>query len=585
MENERYENLETPKKGINRRHFLQGAGVLAAGAVATGVGLGGCSPQDADDNAQSATDWSQEGLTSTTVDQKWAFEIAPDPIQENEIVETVEADIIVIGAGVAGLVCATSAAENGADVTLISASATPLARGGTVHAFKSRVLDNLGLGDSYEGIIGDYFKKEMIAASWDLDQRIWYKYYNNSEEAMNWLLDKMEAADYECIIENFIPSSTAGVNTTIVGGHSFMGGEVVTPGMGGPLVVEVLEKDALAAGVEFSYKTIAKQLVRENDNTGRVSAIIAQMEDGSYKKYVGTKAIVLATGDFSGDREMVAKYCPEVLPLLAEKETDAAPNYDALFEFGGLMPGDGHKMGLWVGAAWQKVSACAPMVFTGGPTATATPVDGLLMDASGSRIGNEDLANTYLARQLRRVPGEALYGVWGSNAAIPDKWVVAGPYGSGALSPEDVLSAWDKAVEGSQIVKGSTIEEVISQLELPSDATLATVKRYTELAKEGADLDFYKRPELFLPIEEGPFYGMKYEGQDLLTIMGGLHTNANMQVCDDEDAPIEGLYNLGTMVGDVYGNLYTLLTPGFNLGGMCLTFGYLTGRALARGEL
>ena len=81
------------------------------------------------------------------------------------------------------------------------------------------------------------------------------------------------------------------------------------------------------------------QLVREDNNAGRVSAVIAKTPEGTYTRYVGTKAIVLATGDFK-DEEMVEKYCPWVLPFVKEG--------------GGVYSGDGHKMALWVGAAWQK---------------------------------------------------------------------------------------------------------------------------------------------------------------------------------------------------------------------------------------
>ena len=54
-----------------------------------------------------------------------------------------------------------------------------------------------------------------------------------------------------------------------------------------------------------------------------------------------------------------------------------------------------------------------------------------------------------------------------------------------------------------------------------------------------------------------------------------------MQVCDENDEPIPGLYNVGTMVGDYYADLYNFLVAGNNLGACCLTFGYMTGRAIA----
>ena len=561
------------KAAINRRDFLKGS--AAVGAVAALGTLAGCAPQqDAPNEAKAA-----DAPANTTGGSASSFETPPDPIAESDIAEVVEDDIIVIGAGVSGLVTALAAAEEGASVTLICAGEAPVSRGGTFHAFKSRLLEENGLGEPYRDAIGEFFKKEMMAASWNIDQRKWYKFYNHSEESMNWLLDKMEAAGYECVIENFVEDKDAGVNLSVVGGHSFLGDDIVSTGMGGPLVTNMLVDEGERAGVTYLYSTTAKQLVRE-DGGGRVCAVIATNPEGAYVKYAGSKAIVMATGDFSADKEMVAKYCPSALPFLLDNEA----TYDAQFQFGGLMPGDGHKMGLWIGAAWQHSALCTPMVFTGGPTATASPSTGLLMDARGNRIGNEDMPNSYLANALMQQPGQAAYGIWDASAASFFKWPAKAPYGSGTMSPEEVLAAWDDACAQNKptMVKADTVEEVAKLLGIPEDAAVATVQRYSDMAQQGVDEDFHKRASLLNVIAEPPFYGMKYQGEDMLTIMGGLRTNADMQVCDENDEPIEGLYNVGTMVGDMYSNLYTLLIPGFNLGGTCLTFGYLTGRAIAR---
>lgn len=57
-----------------------------------------------------------------------------------------------------------------------------------------------------------------------------------------------------------------------------------------------------------------------------------------------------------------------------------------------------------------------------------------------------------------------------------------------------------------------------------------------------------------------------------------------MQVCDADDIPIPGLYNVGIMVGDMYANIYTFMIEGFNYGACCLTFGHLTGKYIVENE-
>ena len=330
---------EKKNNGLSRRSFLKSTGISAA-AAATGASLIGAQSVAAQD--------APSVMSAELAGQKWSFEIAPDPIPDSDIANTVEAGIIIVGSGTSGLVCANSAVENGADVVLISASSGPISRGGSNHAFKSRAMEAAGV-EPYD--VAEFFKQELSAASYNVDQDKWWRFYNHCEEAMNWVIDKMDTAGYPTVLEMDNFDEANGVMKQPVGAHSWIGGEVTVSGAGQQLVVETLAQTAMDAGVQIIYKTVAKQLVREDNNAGRVTAVIAQAEDGSYTKYVGTKAIVLATGDFSKDREMMAKYCPAALPLL---DDTGDQGYDTALKIGGLYPGDGQKMGLWIGAAWQK---------------------------------------------------------------------------------------------------------------------------------------------------------------------------------------------------------------------------------------
>ncbi len=66
-----------------------------------------------------------------------------------------------------------------------------------------------------------------------------------------------------------------------------------------------------------------------------------------------------------------------------------------------------------------------------------------------------------------------------------------------------------------------------------------------------------------------------------LTVTGGLRTNEYMQVCQDDDTPIDGLFNTGIMVGDYYAGTYNFVMPGQNLGGVCNCLSYVLGKRLA----
>lgn len=580
-------STEQDPKNLSRRDFIKNTGVGIA-AIGGGGILAGCSPQQANSATPTGEPATQSAVTSDVMNaelagKKWSFEIAPDPIPESDIANTVEAEIIIVGAGVSGLVTANAAVENGAEVVLIAASSSPVFRGGSFHSHTSRYMQEAGF-DSYD--VTPFYKREMSNASYNIDQDKWYKFYNNSEEAMNWLIDKMEDAGYETVLEHGNVDPGFGAMHVPPGSHSWLSEDMRMAGMAAEFVVTLLAEKAQEGGATIIYNTIAKQLIREDDNTGRVTAVVALGEDGTYTKYVGTKAIVLATGDFSTDKEMMTKYCPWAMPLLSDVGDQG---YNNKFKFGGLFGGDGQKMGLWVGAAWQRTFPNAPMI-QGKWLCSNQPYGshrGLTVNLKGYRYGSEDYNGPQGGVNQMRQPEMRSFSIWGSEYAEGGApWYSFGMVeGADPIPPEAIRDMWEAQVEAGTLVKGDTIEEVIEKLGLPAETTLATVERYNELSEKGVDEDYYKRPELLVTIKEAPFYGGEAGLPDFLTVMGGLRTNINMQVCDENDEPIPGLYNVGTMVGDYYANIYNFLVAGNNLGASCLTFGYMTGKGIAEGTL
>lgn len=335
---------------INRRSFLKGTALAGAGMAA--FGIAGCSTGGTPSTSNSTTD----GSTASGEEKHYSFETPPDPIDDSEITETIEADVIIIGAGVFGLVCGASLSEEGADVRLFAASSAPVSRGRSNHGIGSKVQERYGIDYNKENCI-PFFKQQFARGSYRMDQKKWWRFINNDTEAINWMIDIMEGAGFETTIEvgyddpdgtfSYKPSS-----------HGWIGDEVTRAGREGEqLVTAQMEKMILESGNSIDYNTIAKYLVREDDNTGRVSAVIAQDADGNYKKYVGRKAIVMATGDFSGDPELMDKYCKWAVPLIDPAYT---VDYNANFKFGGLFPGDGQKMGAVDWSRMAKVHTQRP---------------------------------------------------------------------------------------------------------------------------------------------------------------------------------------------------------------------------------
>ena len=201
-------------------------------------------------------------------------------------------------------------------------------------------------------------------------------------------------------------------------------------------------------------------------------------------------------------------------------------------EFGGIWDGSGHKMAYWAGAAIDKNETPTPMIFC--------------------------FQWRSITRQVR--------AYWQTTIDGPG---TINMNGSGDIEVK--------------MVKADTLEELVQALELPAETTLKTIEDYNGYCERGVDEEFGKRKELLLPMKRGPFYGIKCTPW-FLTTTGGVRCTEKMEVMNDSNEIIEGLYCLGSMVGDMYCNCYSTHFPGHNLGATGLTFGYLTGRQLAGAE-
>ena len=570
---------------VTRWSFVRGMALTGAAATTSGL-VGSAVAAEAETGAAKPT-------TAADYFGKWSFEIAPDPITDDQIAETIEAEVVVVGAGTAGLVTANSAADEGLDVILITASSIPIGRGGSNHAAWSKAKERLGCPRD----TAVELERELRTQGSMVDARKWYSYFNNSEEAMNWLIDIMEAAGYETVVEAKMSILDDGAVMNCIGAHGWVNEENPTGPMNQPLVVnELARRLEEITGRPVYYNNIGRQLVRggvANGTEGRVDAIIAEREDGTFVKYVGTKAIVLATGDFSCDRDMMAKYAPEVYRFVTPEYFDEEHDYDKAFVYGGIYYGDGQKMGLWCGAAWQKGWTCG---YNGGGAKSCPPVNGgmlfpaLCVSRDGKRFCNEyaNLGNGPFTQYVSS-PGHTCYSIWDSAYAskYPLPWLGEGPRWleggvTPSLTPEEMLAEWDVRVMIGMYQKADTLEELIEMMGLP-ESTLDTIAHYNEMCANGYDEEFHKDPSLMIHVEEGPFYGVFGDSNFFLCVLGGLRTSGNMEVCDEDDNPIPGLYNVGSMAGDMFHVGYTAQLPGFTLGSF-VALGYKLGKFIKEHE-
>jgi succinate dehydrogenase/fumarate reductase flavoprotein subunit len=575
MEESNSTNEQAQKKTeMDRRSFLIGA--AGVGALVASSSLVACAPKE-----QGATGPSSAAAAASS-DGKPSFMVAPEPISASDIKETVEADVVIIGAGFSGLTCALSAAESGAKVVLLERMDKVIGRGGSIFAMNTELTREKG----YSLEIGQVYKRMMGYHSYRIDGNKWMLHYHKSPEAMNWMMDRMRTAssvggnNLTPVMEHWY-IDPENINGEFPGTHEFLDG----PNGKGPDdnpqqdVCDNVAAYCLNAGVDLRYGFTAEQLVKEGD---KVVGVVAVGTSGEYVRFNGSKGVVLATGDFGTNEEMLKA----LIPWVPGKAS------------GGIWEGSGHQMAYWAGAAVDRNGTPTPMIFCfqwRSITRQVRAFQGLMVNSDGKRYTNEDTVISHGGLCLMHEKGHCGYAIWDTAYASEPQWqnhrYVDGP--KVFENEREVIEYWDEIVASSgtiemngsgalevRMVRDDTIEGLVKQLGLPADQTKATIERYNGFCEAGKDEDFDKRKELLLPIKTGPFYGIKCTPW-FLTTTGGIRCNENMQVQDENDKVIEGLYCLGSMVGDMYNNCYSTHFPGHNLGATCLTFGYITGKHLA----
>ncbi len=531
------------RMNINRRDFLKTSALLGTASVIT---LTGCQPKTV--ATEEAVPAGTAGVYPSNA--QWSFEIPPEPIPASEIKEQRQADVVVLGAGIAGVCAAMAAAEKGAKVIVLEKREMSTFHGGWCGIIGSRRQKELGMDVNADEVIADMMRWGACMP----DQKLLKLWADESGRVMDRLLDMGDAEGLETIPEPDLKQSWLYKEYDI--SLRFLPAWNAT-------LVPLVEKNAKAVGAEFLYETPAVQLLRE-ENSGKVTGVIAQSTDGYIQ--IDAKAVILCTGGYENNPEMLAKYIPRALHAAANWYPE------------GSTTGDGIKMGMWIGAAMQAGGHC-PMLFDGGFPGFPLPIGvarqpWLNVNLNGERYMNEDAPFGYTCNQDINQPGHMKWSVWDA------KWEsevdrMHGRVCERLVPPLWTPEAFEQSLQAGFIVQANTLEELAEIMEVPADTFIQTVSRYNELVALGKDEDFGKDPEMLTTIEQGPFYAAK-SGAALVVTLDGLQINTEMQVLDTERKPIPGLYAAGNASGNFFANDYPITAIGVSHG-RALTFGWLAG--------
>jgi fumarate reductase flavoprotein subunit len=477
-------------------------------------------------------------------ERTYSFETPPDPIPASAIRETIASDVVVVGCGLSGLSTALSAVEAGAKVTVLEMIGAPTGHGKDNAAIGSRLQKKLGIEINRDEVILNLMKYAVNKP----DQRLIRMWAERSGESMDWLLDMTDAAGLNMSIDQYPPPPTFNNADEYYPQY-----HVTHRSDNQVLVVKCLKDNAVRNGVDIRFNTRAQQLLRKGNK--RVIGVIAQKKNGDYVRFNAKKAVVLCTGDYGDNAEMMAKYCPQAAYLTLNIKTST---------------GDGHMMALWAGAMMEPAPH-APMIHgLAGPLGVA-PF--LQVNTKGDRFHNEDVPTQSYVNAVERQPGQQAWQIFDSK--YPEELSYMG------IGLVKVNKATDEIKDGveKQCLKADTIEELGGKMGVPVENFKATVARYNELARTGKDLDFSKRADRLTTIDKPPYYAGKGR-YFFLGVMGGIMVNTNLQALDKNWEPIPGLYIAGNTMGNRFAVDYPTMCPGI-CNGMALHFGRIAGKNAA----
>ena len=510
----------------------------------------------------------------------------PD-IDETAITETVDTDILIVGAGNGGMFAAAYAAANGLNFRVIEQNANVQ---DTRHWYGA--VDSAAAKEAGEPATDKAKLLSEISryASGKCDQRVVKTWINESAAMHDFMRSILEdkygwVCDFTSGSEAAWPAENAEHNTDYlypVQEHNYMASESASGTPRNELLLQYIQE----LGYDVDFKTSLAKL--EKDSDGRITGIIAQStEDDHFIRYNANKGVLLACGGFPGN-----PYMMEQLDPLGTSVTTAC-------SYSPADKGYGIRAAVWAGANLDKEAA--PMLFDRGivaPGVDAGYVDSdsafggkafpgkirqynpgtqpfLKVNRNGERFANESCPYNDIVYAAAHQPGRVYAQICDANILEDAKrFHTIGCSAQTRNGGEKYIQGkMDEAIEAGALFKCDTLDELADKMGFTGaakDTFLATVERYNELYDKQNDEDFGKPAYRLSAIRTAPFYGC-WLGASLLTTEQGIAINEKGQALDTNNQPMEGLYITGDMSGSFFANNYPCLMAGVAMG-RTLTF-------------
>ena len=308
------------------------------------------------------------------------------------------------------------------------------------------------------------------------------------------------------------------------------------------------------------------------------AGVLAANADGTYTQFNAKKGVVLATGDYGHNNDLMQAWCANQADLAAGKNVYGTT----------ANQGDGHLMGMWVGGMMQGIPHAYMAHGTPGNLGAA-PF--LLVDINGRRFTNEDIPGQTFSNIAEQQPQKVWYQI--ADAQHPNQLYLSQPGHGANMTFSGDIDAWNAAIEtgdqetieamlaeqGVNMSHAWTVEELAKGINVDPTVLQETLDHYNQLCADGYDADFGKQAKRLFPVSTPPYFYSSSSWAFLVT-MGGLKTTTKAEVIDTFGNPIPGLYAAGNVQGDRFAIDYPTIVCGISHS-LCLTYGRVAGTEAA----
>jgi fumarate reductase flavoprotein subunit len=437
-------------------------------------------------------------------------------------------DVVVVGAGAAGLAAAIEAAEAGANVALLEklpmVGGSAVLSGGLVYSTGSQAQKDAGIEDSVEDLVN--YWSERADGKADIDFLTFVA--EKSGATMDWLVD--------CGVkfsDALLPVGTSPVLRA-----------QQTPEHGGLIIA--LKAYAESKNVDFFVQTSANELIVNDE--GLVTGVKA-LDKEENEIIFNAKSTVLATGGFDRNPDLKKEYSP-----IAEYS-------DTFVGMGNT--GDGLIMAKEIGADVVTKGGVIGFRKVVGEPAYTTDICYLMfspylyVNKLGERFVNEAIDYPLFYEELVKQEDQVSYLIFDGNTFV---------------------EPLDRAVEKGSAFVAESLEELANQSGIDSVGLVSTVDKYNEMIEDGKDTEFGKALTGLTKIDTPKYYALKVIPATVGT-MGGVKIDLDTQVINTDGNIIKGLYAAGEVAnGSFFNQVYPATGTSLQ---MCFTFGRVAGQKAA----